>query len=445
MPKCLIFSIILFSTVFNIHAQQYWIEQPCPTSKRLTRLIFTDSLNGWAAGDSGVIIHTSNAGGSWLIQNTSTIIAIGDIFFVNSSTGWAIANDFLGHGTGILKTSNSGANWSNSIFSDSTLILYTIFFTDPLNGFLGGQSDTTGRAEILKTTNGGLTWKRCSIVLSTTCPGFPVLKINFANATTGFACGGLRERGGKFMVTTDGGNNWRDSCLAAEPLMDAKLISNSTIITIGGDPEFIGGTFYRSTDLGQSWQYGFLGASGIGMRIAERTPAEYWIPCNGSGQFAVSVDSANSWFAVNAPDSCYVYDTYFTSQYNGWSIGCKDPNLCYGMILKYNTDIIGIEPKNPDVPLIPVLYQNYPNPFNPVTTIKYDIPAGTSPGALVRVTVYDLLGKEVIKLVEGFKQPGSYSVNFDGSNLASGIYFYEMKINNGIDEIVLNKKMVLIK
>lgn len=71
-----------------------------------------------------------------------------------------------------------------------------------------------------------------------------------------------------------------------------------------------------------------------------------------------------------------------------------------------------------------VLYQNYPNPFNPVTTIKFSIPSNMkSQTSNVKLIVYDLLGNEVATLVNEYKSPGEYEVTFDGSSLASGIYF----------------------
>ena len=82
------------------------------------------------------------------------------------------------------------------------------------------------------------------------------------------------------------------------------------------------------------------------------------------------------------------------------------------------------------------LYQNYPNPFNPTTSIKYDMPKD----GFVGIKVYDILGKEVFNLNE-FKKAGSYEVNFDGSNFASGMYFYSVEAGSFKD----TKKMVLLK
>ena len=92
---------------------------------------------------------------------------------------------------------------------------------------------------------------------------------------------------------------------------------------------------------------------------------------------------------------------------------------------------------NVEIPYRYDISQNYPNPFNPVTSIKYQIPENT----FVKITVFDLLGREVSKLVNENKTAGNYEVTFDGSNFASGLYLY--KIEAG--EFTEVKKMMLVK
>jgi hypothetical protein len=91
--------------------------------------------------------------------------------------------------------------------------------------------------------------------------------------------------------------------------------------------------------------------------------------------------------------------------------------------------------------LIPTEYslsQNYPNPFNPTTKINFDLPEDGK----VNLIVYDILGREIIKLVnDEFKTAGKYSTEFKGINLASGVYFYRLETN----DFVQTKRMVLIK
>jgi len=83
------------------------------------------------------------------------------------------------------------------------------------------------------------------------------------------------------------------------------------------------------------------------------------------------------------------------------------------------------------------LSQNYPNPFNPTTTIKYKIPEVS----FVILKVYDVLGNEIITLVNEQKPLGNYKVEFNATTLPSGIYFYKLQAGNFVE----TKKMILMK
>jgi len=88
-------------------------------------------------------------------------------------------------------------------------------------------------------------------------------------------------------------------------------------------------------------------------------------------------------------------------------------------------------------PKVIELKQNYPNPFNPITNIQYYLPHS----GIVKITIYDILGREVKILENKFKEAGYHTVSFDGSALSSGIYFYRLNSNN----LTKTKKMVIIK
>jgi hypothetical protein len=83
------------------------------------------------------------------------------------------------------------------------------------------------------------------------------------------------------------------------------------------------------------------------------------------------------------------------------------------------------------------LEQNYPNPFNPTTTIKYELPELS----FVTLRVYDVLGGEIVILVNEEKTGGSYEVEFNARTLTSGIYFYQLQAGDFVE----TKKMVLMK
>ncbi len=84
-----------------------------------------------------------------------------------------------------------------------------------------------------------------------------------------------------------------------------------------------------------------------------------------------------------------------------------------------------------------VLYQNYPNPFNPSTVISYQLPVTGN----VTLKVYDILGKEVVVLVNQKQEPGIYEIIFNADNLSAGVYFYQLKA----DGFINTKKLILLK
>ena len=92
------------------------------------------------------------------------------------------------------------------------------------------------------------------------------------------------------------------------------------------------------------------------------------------------------------------------------------------------------------------LFQNYPNPFNPATTIRFALPRAS----VVTLRVFDLLGREVALLVDGQRQAGSYAVLFDGTGLASGVYFSRLQVDpadgSGVAApFVSTQKLLLLK
>ncbi len=108
----------------------------------------------------------------------------------------------------------------------------------------------------------------------------------------------------------------------------------------------------------------------------------------------------------------------------------------------------GIQPISNELPGSFELYQNYPNPFNPVTRIKYDIPPSKGVrGMITKIIIYDVLGKQVQTLVNEELSSGTYEVSFDGSDLPSGVYYYQLTIRNEQLAMIYSetKKMVLMK
>jgi hypothetical protein len=115
----------------------------------------------------------------------------------------------------------------------------------------------------------------------------------------------------------------------------------------------------------------------------------------------------------------------------GWAVSAT------GGIIMYNEIITGISNNTGNVPENYALSQNYPNPFNPSTKINFSLPKS----GMVDLRVYDVLGREVAVLVNGMTQAGTNSVDFNASELSSGVYFYTLRAG----DFTNTKKMLLIK
>jgi len=129
----------------------------------------------------------------------------------------------------------------------------------------------------------------------------------------------------------------------------------------------------------------------------------------------------------------------FTSVNNySWNVIVYDGNdSTYSNTYQFNLskDITNISSNT--IPNEYKLFQNYPNPFNPITKIKYCIPKN----CFVQITIYDVLGREVKTIQSEYKNPGTYLIEFNGSYLNSGVYYYYIKADDYSDV----KKMILIK
>jgi Secretion system C-terminal sorting domain len=126
-----------------------------------------------------------------------------------------------------------------------------------------------------------------------------------------------------------------------------------------------------------------------------------------------------------------------------YSSGLRDTVVQFDAIFRpFSTPLTGITGNKSLLPRTYSLSQNYPNPFNPTTAINYQLPAMSD----VTLKVYDVLGREVETLENGEQSAGRYEVKFDGSRLASGVYFYRLtaKSDNGRG-FVSTKKLMLVK
>jgi hypothetical protein len=229
----------------------------------------------------------------------------------------------------------------------------------------------------------------------------------------------------------------------------------------GSDPDII---FHRSTDGGNTWSQGIR----VNQDPANNGAIQYFpaITVDDSGGINVvyfddrnvggnlvqvymshSNDGGDTWTDFQVSDHSFA-PAPFVGTYQGDYIGiCSMNNNLWpfwmdnhsGLYQAWTTSVIitGTEPIAKNIPGNYSLSQNYPNPFNPTTVIKYTLPEQ----ALVKLAVYDMLGKEVISLENEVKGAGSYEVTWDASNFPSGVYFCKLIAGNYTE----TRKMILIK
>ncbi len=434
MLKVFTILYILFFSTSGLYPQDSWILQPSPTAKNLRTCFFSDSLNGWIGGDSGIIFHTSNEGKSWAFQPVVADYAIISMYFVNERIGYALTWEVDAtppnyYGTRILSTTNGGDHWNNYLFADTSLFLNSIYFLDSLNGFTGG---TEGK--IFYTTNAGDSWN-LSVMDSGIVSGFPIKEIKFYNSKIGYAVGGVFDIAGVIYKTTNGGRNWGVQIVGPEPVFDLYISDSLNAIGVGGDFEY-GPSKVSTANGGLDWNYHEFGIFGIANSIGFRTKTDAWISLGIIDSFLVSTNAGADWTQTAAPGGANIYKLIFVDERNGWAVGNN------GVILKFNPDAVSVAENNLSVPESFVLYQNYPNPFNPETRINYELRSSGH----VDLKIFNILGEELMTLVNGKQSEGSYTVSFSADNFQSGIYLYRLTtVGKTGKEFSQTKKMILLK
>lgn len=425
--------ILLFLFIFSsAYSQNYWLKSTLPNSDlTLNRVTNTDSLTFYIAADSGKILYSSNAGINWISLNTGVKNNIVDIEFTNANTGFAIAWEYglvnpNFFGSIILKTTDAGQSWDANYKIDTNVFYSKISFPTPQFGLLLGHP--TG---IQRTTNGGLSWTKDHIDTTNNIYGFPIKNVETIGTDFAIACGGFMDLSGVMWRTTNGGQNWSSLGIAPEPLYAIHFFDNQNFIAFGGDYEY-GASMVKTTNAGQNWDYTPLNVFGIGKSVSFRTPAEGWVALDIGQSFYYTLDGGKRWTVFLTPNGEAITDLKFSNKRHGVAVGQ------HASILRYNTDLVGIENSNISIPASIELKQNYPNPFNPQTVITFTLNKPQN----VSLRIYDMLGKEIKTLTEGMTSPGFHSIKFDGANVPSGIYFYTLKIDNQFSQ---TKKMILIK
>ncbi len=248
-----------------------WIRASSNTKNNLNGITFPSDDLGFACGEGGTILKSSNYGADWeeLLPKVDSFITFTDIKFLSSNLGLVVSD-----GGRIFRTEDGGANWQNVLQLQGEN-----FFRIYLSG--GATFVCGAKGLILKSNNGGYSFRRVNSNTSNL-----IFNIFFVNQSTGYAVGW----NGTILKTSDAGENWvNQSKFADTYLRDIYFTDMDNGITIAG-----GGEVFKTSDGGNSWEKVSSGlVSGL-LSIAFTNKTNGYISCN-KGEVLVTKDGGTNW------------------------------------------------------------------------------------------------------------------------------------------------------
>jgi hypothetical protein len=408
-----------------------------------------------AGGPDGtpMIFKSTNGGTSYTTLGTTGISLELYCVWAKDADNIYVGNGGASGGKGgnakAFYTSNGGTNW---ITLDSTggtggFINGIVFSRENSNyGFIESDPPTATTYWLKYTTNGGTSWtlqSPPSLGASVTSAQNTLFMID--NLFYGYGSSGGSS--GKIIYTTNGGTSWNSSVLTgaqftSTPFVTALAFHSNKLNGIGAGSN-TSNSISRTTDGGATWVAQSIPATGItGGYVSAK-----WVPNSRTVYIIVSsttatqsfksTDNGVTWTQITWPANNFGVahmDSYFDNVTGHVYLyaSCES-----GKILKLNDEVVGVNQNVTTVPTDYVLNQNYPNPFNPTTNINYSIPKSS----FVTLKIYDILGNEVMTVVNEQQTINNYTYKVDFSKLSSGMYYY--KLNAG--DFSVTKKLMLVK
>lgn len=392
-----------------------WSSLTNGTSETLNSIDFIDGLTGWAVGTNGFIMQTTDGGATWSVQNSTITETLHDVEFTDADTGYAAVSGF---GT-ILKTTNGGQNWQ-AVTGISQNLLFAVDFVDDMTGFAVGSFGA-----IHKTIDGGQSWS----TQTNPPPNDWLYSVHFPDGNNGTAVG----FGGKIITTTDGGSSWESVVSGTTELLNDVFFADEFSGWSVGENGVILSTHLLliSVELTSFT----ASAENDAVHLEWSTASE---KNNRGFEIERTFTENGSWEAIGfvkgrgtvTEKSAY---SFIDNPPAGVTCRYRLKQIDYDGTIRYS-DIVEV---NLDVPSEYALRQNYPNPFNPSTTISFDLPEAAD----VEVTVYSVLGEEIVTIVKEHLNAGTYDFEFLADNIPSGVYIYRLKTEG----FVYSKKMLLLK
>ena len=380
----------------NINAQ--WVQVSNGMGNRES-VSFTYSGNNLFTGTYGYGIYLStNNGTSWTQTslNNLNVLALA----ANGSYIFAGTN-------GVYLSTNNGINWVQIFYNYHNIVSLAV---NGNNIFAAGDNGNG----IYLSTNNGTSWTQCFSSLGS---------VNSLAISGNIIFAGTVWTG--VYLSTNNGSNWSQTSL-----------NNCTVWSLAASgSKIFAGTYlhgvYLSTDNGTTLTQTSL-MEDVSSLLLNGNNIYAGVDAGSGRGVYVSCDNGANWTQRNeglgytSVSALCILNNYIFAATWGYSVWRRPLS-----------ELIGIKPVGISVSENYYLSQNYPNPFNPITRIYFDIPKST----FTKLIIYDILGRELATLVNQQLKPGSYEVEFDGSNLSSGVYFYKLVAGDYIN----TKKMVLVK
>jgi photosystem II stability/assembly factor-like uncharacterized protein len=431
---CVLLILIILIQFNNSANAQHWVLAGTIPSPGLTPSISTvDANTAWIAGgteNSPMVYRTINGGINWeAIPTQGTTTELQCIWAVNSNiafVGEGVVNSFAR----LYKIASDGKSWINILETGQNDGAFNNLIFSRNNPLIGGALAD----EIYITTNGGNNWvlKLTGVVgVSSAQNSLMLIDDNFF----GF---GLKNGAARVRMTTNSGGIWSTKNInlsgtytSGFTFKDDKLIGiSSTSLSMPN--------ISRTTDGGNTWTVIDIGAGLSGNTVIKWVPSTnvvYIIGANGAVKR--SINNGLTWTSMETANVTGLNHFDFNKVNNiicGYAVSSNGSviKLADSVLILTNAGSNSIE-----VPSEYKLHQNYPNPFNPVTKINFDLPGKSN----VKLTVYDIAGKEIAILINESFNAGTHEYTFNAGKFSSGVYLYKIETGNFSD----TKRMVLIK
>ena len=281
---------------------------------RLLDVHFINSTNGWAVGNDGIVLYTTDAGTMWTAADIGNYNGtIRDIYFVDSMNGWVVGNV----GT-VIATTDGGINWTSQTTNNTNMILFAVYFIDSKNGWASGRNGT-----VIATIDGGNTWS----LQDSGTTGTDLRGIHFVNSARGWAAG----TGNTIITTADGGTTWSNQTSgvsAAVNLVDVHFVNSTRGWMLADD-----GKIVTTTNGGTTWS---VQDSGVTNRLSgiHFVDSDHGWLAGSSGTIRHTVNGGITWHTQTTPDNAYLRGIHFTDALHGWAVG-NDGTILRG----FHTDV----------------------------------------------------------------------------------------------------------